>query len=274
MSLLTKTICSFFPNEVKCTFVEEPWFLENYELQLDVLRLCQMGFACVLFTPIRDRYMFKMHVACCMERYVDPDYHLDSPDYRMKVIQYLTSSIPNGEYLLTRSWFCKDIKHQVNVYLIELNGMSSLINAIAGDFNEHIDSVMDAILFAYEVYGTYTRTQIVQGMCNAFFYRLKKMKAIVGIVYDENDTPIREIGFYPGIGHFYCDADADAAKAAMFADDTDTEYEEDVANTGYIATDEEIAEFVVKNPDFDIEKFRQEEAIYNMLFGHSFNRPE
>jgi hypothetical protein len=233
MSLLTKTILSFFPNEVLCTFVEEPWFLENYELQLDVLRLCQMGFACVLFTSIQDRFVFKTHVMCCIQRYIDPDYYLDGPEYRMKVIQYLTSSIPNGEYLLTRSWFCKDIKRQVNVYLIELNACSSLINATAGDFNEHIDSVMDAILFAYEVYGTYTRNMINQGMCVGFFNRLKMRKAIVGIVYDEND-------------------DID--------DDVDAENDD---------VDDENADVDDENDDVDYinsEQFRYHEAIYNMLF--------
>ncbi len=146
MSLLIKTICSFFPNEVKCTFIGEPWFLENYELQLDVLRLCHMGFACVLFTPIRNRYIFKMHVACCMERYIDPDYHLDSPFYRAKLMEYLTSSIQDGDYLLSRSWFCKNINHHVNIYLIEIHGMSSLINVTAGDFDEHIHSIMNTIV--------------------------------------------------------------------------------------------------------------------------------
>ncbi len=169
MSLLHKTILSFFPSKAHCTFVEAPWFLENYELQLDVLRLCQMGFAKLLFTPL-DRHTFMQHVMCCMCRYIDDTYYPNNQTYYGQFIEYLTSSITNGDYLLTRSWFCGEITyHHVNVFLIELNGCSYLINPVADDFDDHFYSLMDCIVWCYDIYGQYTRNMIVEGDCIDFF---------------------------------------------------------------------------------------------------------
>ena len=169
MSLLHKTILSFFPSEAHCAFVEEPWFLKNYELQLDVLRLCQMGFAKLLFTPL-DRQTFTQHVMCCMRRYIDDTYYPNNRTYYAEFIEYLTTGITYGDYLLTRSWFCGETTYRhVNLFLIELNGCSYLVNPVAGDFDEHIYSLMDSIVWCYEIYGQCTRTMIVEGDCIGFF---------------------------------------------------------------------------------------------------------
>jgi len=169
MSLLYKTILSFFPSKAHCAFVEASWFLKNYELQLDVLRLCQMGFANLLFTPL-DRHTFAQHVMCCMRRYIDDTYYPNNQTYYAQFIKYLTSGITNGDYLLTRSWFCGEITYRhVNIFLIELNGCSYLINPVAGDFDEHIYSLMDCIVWCYEIYGQCTRTMIVEDNCIGFF---------------------------------------------------------------------------------------------------------
>jgi hypothetical protein len=161
MSLLSKIISSFFPSKVTPAFVEEPWFLENHELQLDVLRLCQTGMACAFYTPISNCLMFKLHVVGCMQRYVDVEYTMDDPAYRMKFAEYLATSISGGEYLLTRGWFCNNTRLHVKVFLIELNGMSSLINAIHGDFEEHIDSIINGIEEANAEYIEYMNSVCV-----------------------------------------------------------------------------------------------------------------
>lgn len=169
MSLLNKTILSFFPSKAHCTFVGEPWFLKNYELQLDVLRLCQMGYAKLLYTPL-DRHTFVQHVMCCTRRYIDETYYTNNQTYYSRFIEYITSNISGGYYLLTRGWFCGETNYRhVNIFLIELNGCSYLINPVAGDFNEHIDSVMKCIVGCYDIYGPYARSLIVDGNCNAFF---------------------------------------------------------------------------------------------------------
>jgi hypothetical protein len=161
MSLLTKTISSFFPNEVKPTFVEAPWFTSNYKLQLAVLRLCSTGFACVLFCNITDPDTFKKHVICCMRNLIDPDYTVDSPHYRF--VEFLAADINDGDYLLTRKWFCDEPRRHVNVYLIELNGCSQLIDPCAGDFDKHIESISECILKCYEQKGQFARLAIMAG---------------------------------------------------------------------------------------------------------------
>jgi hypothetical protein len=181
MSLLYKTILSFFPSKAHCTFVEEPWFLTNYELQLDVLRLCQMGFAKLLFTSL-ERLTFTQHVMCCVRRYIDETYYPNNQAYYTQFIEYLTSNINGGDYLLTRSWFNRETSYRhVNVFLIELNGCSYLINPVVGDFDEHIDSVMDCIVWCYDVYGQYTRFMIVERKCITFFNNRLNNNDIKGV---------------------------------------------------------------------------------------------
>ncbi len=201
MSLLNKTILSFFPSEAHCAFVEEPWFLKNYELQLDVLRLCQMGFANLLFTPL-DRHTFTQHVMCCVRRYIDPIYYPNNRDYYAKFIEYLTTSITNGDYLLTRKWFCGEISaRHVNVFLIELNGCSYLINSVCGDFDEHIVSLMDCIVWCYEMNGPYTRTLILEDNCIAFFNHRVINNNIFGANYvirqRQRDIPVSKWAYPP-----------------------------------------------------------------------------
>jgi hypothetical protein len=167
MSLLYKTISSFFPTEEHCAyFVGEPWFLANYKLQMDVLRLCQEGYANVLFTPAYDRYDFIQHVMCCTSRYIDDDYHLDSRVYYEHLVECIVSSIPYGEYLLGRSWFRNSPYRHVDVFLIVLNGCANMINVVSGSFDEHIQSIMIRIEFCYQNFGNRARSAISAGECD------------------------------------------------------------------------------------------------------------
>ncbi len=210
MSLLNKTILSFFPSAAHCAFLEEPWFLKNYELQLDVLRLCQMGFANLLFTPL-DRVTFTQHVMCCVRRYIDNTYCINSKTYYDQFIEYLTTSITNGDYLLTRSWFCREISaRHVNVFLIELNGCSYLINPVCGDFDEHIKSIMDCIMWCYEINGPYTRTLILEDNCIGFF----NQRVINNDIYGANyiirrrlrDIPVSKWAYPPSDDEDSCES--------------------------------------------------------------------
>jgi hypothetical protein len=195
MSLLYKTIISFFPSEVYCTFAGEQWFLSNHELQLDVLRLCQAGYANLLCTGVDSR-TFTMHISCLMRRYIDDKYCLNDQQYYYKFVEYLTSSINYGEYLLERSWFCKSPQHHVNVFLIELNGCSHLINVVSPDFKEHIESVMDTIVWCYEIYGKYTRVEILEGKCKTFFDRSIALNQIYGVDNFDYDYDDNEPGYF------------------------------------------------------------------------------
>jgi hypothetical protein len=60
-------------------------------------------------------------------------------------IQRIVSSIPNGYYLLTRGWFVRNASLQANVLLIIEAGHGSDINAVHGDFAEHIDELLSRL---------------------------------------------------------------------------------------------------------------------------------
>ena len=173
MSLLYKTISSFFPNEAMCAFVGEPWFIENHELQLDVLQLCQAGYACMLFSKTPDHETFKMQMAYFINRYVDTTYRTNRQDHYSKFVDNLTLGITDGDYLLTRGWFCRSPYRHVNVYIIELNGCSGLIDCFRGDFDEHIENIMQFILLCYRLYGENARTMLVSGKCDEIMENFK-----------------------------------------------------------------------------------------------------
>jgi hypothetical protein len=145
MSLLYKTISSFFPNKAMCAFVEEPWFIENHELQLDVLQLCQAGYACMLFSKISDHETFKMQMKYFINRYVDT---ADNVNHRNHYSKY-----------------CLPYR-RVNIYLIEVNGCSGMIDCIRDDFDEHLENIMQFILMCYRLHGENARTMLVSGLCD------------------------------------------------------------------------------------------------------------
>ncbi len=141
-TLLNETVCSFFPNKRNCAFVGEPWFFNNHQVQLDVLRLCDAGYAARINTSTHEG-PFVRNVRELMMDYF-PGYH-PGCDYDF-LTNTLLVGIRNGEYLLTRSWFCRSLARHVCVFLIKLNGYSSFINPIIGDFDDHIDHIMHFVM--------------------------------------------------------------------------------------------------------------------------------
>ncbi len=145
MSLLYKTISSFFPNEAMCAFVEEPWFIKNYELQLDVLQLCQAGHAWLLFSEIVDPKTFETEMTYYINRFVA---YTDNVNHRNHSSKY-----------------CPPYR-RVNSYLIEVNGCSGMIDIFRDDFDEHLENIMQFILMRYRLHGEKTRMMLVSGLCN------------------------------------------------------------------------------------------------------------
>jgi hypothetical protein len=145
MSLLHKTILSFFPAEVQCTFVEEQWFLENYELQLDVLQLCQAGHAWLLFNKIDNPETFETELTYYINRFVT---YTDNVNHRNHSSKY-----------------CPPYR-RVNSYLIEVNGCSGMIDIFRDDFDEHLENIMEFILMCYRLHGENARMMLVSGLCD------------------------------------------------------------------------------------------------------------
>jgi hypothetical protein len=69
MSLYNETIISFFPNEAACAFIGELWFFKNQVAQMDVLVLCNAGYANRIITS-SDESTFLQCLASVMQRYI------------------------------------------------------------------------------------------------------------------------------------------------------------------------------------------------------------
>ncbi len=165
MSLLIKTILSFFPTDVQCTFVEEPWFIENHELQLDVLQLCQAGHAWLLFNKIDNRETFETEMKYYINRFVA---YTDNVNHRNDSSKY-----------------CPPYR-RVNMYLIEVNGCRGMIDIFRDDFDEHLENIMQFILMCYRLHGENARKILVSGLCNEIKknFKLKNAAANDDVVED------------------------------------------------------------------------------------------
>ena len=143
-SFLNETVISFFPTECACAFVGEPWFFSNHQVQLDVLRLCEAGYAHLIET-FCDENVFAHHVMMLVGQMIDPRRIYQSLIYDYDFVEELVQGIEYGEYLLTRGWFCRSIYRHVNVLLLRIHGYLHWIDPVAGDFDEHIESIIQQI---------------------------------------------------------------------------------------------------------------------------------
>jgi hypothetical protein len=105
-------------------------------------------------------------MAYFINRYVDTTYNINRRDHYSKMVDRLALGIKDGDYLLTRGWFCRSPYRHVNVYLIELNGCSDLIDCFRGNFDEHLENIMQFIQMCYGLHGENARTMLVSGLCN------------------------------------------------------------------------------------------------------------
>lgn len=138
MSLLNETISSFFPMEAyDHAFFGNPWFQKNYDTQLAVLRLCYAEQHRSIKMWICDEDAFSEHMSFLIHSF---------DVIHNKFLEDLVSEIDGGDYLLGRGWFCNSSQRQVNVLLIKIHGYSQWINAVSGDFDEHVESIMEQIM--------------------------------------------------------------------------------------------------------------------------------
>jgi hypothetical protein len=133
-TFLNETVISFFPNGASCAFVGERWFLSNHQLQWIVLHLCEEGYAHLIETS-SDEAIFTQHVFNLANVLLEPQ----------NLLEQLLMGIRRGEYLLTRGWFCRSLYRHVNLLLIRIRGYLHRIDAVAGDFDDHINSIIRQI---------------------------------------------------------------------------------------------------------------------------------
>jgi hypothetical protein len=138
MSLLIKTILYFFPAEAHlCAFVEEPWFQENYEIQVKVLRLCYEGYSQMIETS-SDENTFSSHIYCLLDIF---DIEIDNI-----FLEELVEDFGDDGYVVWRS-ICNSEQRQIKILLIKMYEYSHLINTVDNpcEFDIHLDMIIEQI---------------------------------------------------------------------------------------------------------------------------------
>jgi hypothetical protein len=154
MSLLYKTITYFFPSIAECEFagepshckcdaneksihriLTEPWFIENPDLQLDVLKICWANLAHLINTT-PDEKTFTGDITDIIL------YELPAEFTGYKFFETLVKNIHEGHFLLTQSWFLNSIERQVDVAVAALNNISYMIDVHDSDFDKNLDYIL------------------------------------------------------------------------------------------------------------------------------------
>jgi hypothetical protein len=140
-TFLHEIVISFFPTKASCAFVGESWFFSNHIVRWAVLRVCESQCAHLIQTN-SDEYEFEQHVLNLVA---------DNLEDTQTFVVELVAGIPGGDYLLTRGWFCRSEYHQANVLCLRICGCLDLVNPIAGDFDEHIQSITERLQLQREI---------------------------------------------------------------------------------------------------------------------------
>jgi len=153
---------------------QQPWFLTNSRLQLDVLKLCCMEkmFTSGELDPLHDDedYGFLDHIVFVHNTntafaYGSVDirkYHLreqapmmvsdyGNADFNEDFLDTLVSNIPNGKYLIGRSWFHHNIDVHLSIMALKLLNKDTYIDVKAVNFEEHLIELMLQTLVELQV---------------------------------------------------------------------------------------------------------------------------
>jgi hypothetical protein len=138
MSLLNETICSFFPTEAHlCAFVDQPWFQQNYEIQMRVLRLCYEGYVKMIKTSY-DEKTFSSHIYCLLNIL---DIKTDNA-----FLEELVEDFGDNGYVVWRSIRDSE-QRQIKILLIKMYGYSHWVNTVDNscEFDIHLDMIIAQI---------------------------------------------------------------------------------------------------------------------------------
>jgi len=153
---------------------QQPWFLTNSRLQLDVLKLCCMEkmFTSGELEPLDENvdYGFLDHIVFVHNTntafaYGSVDirkYHLreqapmmvsdyGTADFNEDFLDTLVSNIPNGKYLIGRSWFHHNIDIHLSIMALKLLNKDTYIDVKAVNFEEHLIELMLQTLIELQV---------------------------------------------------------------------------------------------------------------------------
>jgi hypothetical protein len=135
---LTKFLSFFVPQSEQIT--DAAWFRDDESLHLLALKLCYYSKG-YLVTPrnlqtLSHRVLLMRFVEAC-----DPCY-LDN----------LVKNIEDGEYFLTRSWFCRnESTYQMRTLMLKTLGHEAEIQPLSGTLTEDLDNLLYLYLFGIHV---------------------------------------------------------------------------------------------------------------------------
>jgi hypothetical protein len=137
MSLLIKTIQSYIPNWKDCCFVCEPWFMENYTLQINVLQLCFDGYADKIkyYDVTSENFIKSVNIL------LEENYEKYIENYSENFLKNLLKDIPIGQSLLESGWFFHSNHLHVIIFMIKKYGYKDYINDV-----EHLEQNLDNIV--------------------------------------------------------------------------------------------------------------------------------
>ena len=135
MSLLNKTIISFFPNRKQCAFIGEQWFIENPDIQLDVLKICWAGMSHLIKTST-DKKKFVEDIQDIIL------YEIPEKFTGHSFLKMIVKDIIDGDFLLFQYWFVNSSNLQVDVTVAAMNNISYLIDVHSSEIYNDLYQIL------------------------------------------------------------------------------------------------------------------------------------
>jgi hypothetical protein len=133
--ILSEILSFYAPAAEQIT--QTSWFRESTELQMLALKLCYFSKAELITAQ-------NFQSPAVLQRLKD-----SLKQYERNFLEILVENIEYGEYLLTRSWFCRyEAPYQIRVLMLKLISSDNLIFSLSGDMLEHLDALLD-----HQMYG-------------------------------------------------------------------------------------------------------------------------
>lgn len=111
--------------------IERPEYRSNIDFQFKAMKLCFYGIG-YKFSANHPNPMFHLTEIINEIESVDPEFFLS------RLLKYFKG----GEYLLTRSWYCKSPLRQLKTMILAMTGIGHEFFAVSGDFDYELNRLL------------------------------------------------------------------------------------------------------------------------------------
>jgi hypothetical protein len=133
--ILSKILSFYAPAAEQIT--QTSWFRESTELQMLALKLCYFSKAELITAQ-------NFQSPAVLQQLKD-----SLKQYDRNFLEILVENIEYGEYLLTRSWFCRyEAPYQIRVLMLKLISSDNLIFSLSDYMQDHLDALLN-----HQMYG-------------------------------------------------------------------------------------------------------------------------